>query len=246
MTNETIVITRAIGDEAELKEALQESGYHVIHEPLTEIFLRHTARAELNNALLSDPDAVLVTSQHGVQALAMLTELRDVFLLCVGEKTAEIANNLGFSHVCMTGDNVDAMIDYISGGYDEDSRLLYVSGEHISADLGEILAIHGMQIDRVVVYEAIAAQSLSDIMIEQIKRGQIDGITFFSPRSAQIFCQLAQAAGIAGEFKNITAICLSENVALAAEEIGWRTINIASEPNLSALVACVDSVYKAV
>jgi len=243
MSNETIVITRALGDEGELRDALQESGYHAIHEPLTEIFLRHTARTELANALLEDPNAVLITSQHGVQALAMLTEIRDMFLLCVGEKTAEIAANLGFIHVSMAGGNVDAMLDYIASGYDEDSRLLYVSGENISVDLGEVLAVGGMQVERVVVYEAIAAENLSDTLVEQLKRGQIDAVTFFSPRTVQIFLSLAKKADALAYLQKIDAFCFSENVASAAEYATWRAIYSADKPTLASLLLCVDNAY---
>ncbi len=91
MSGETIVITRPKGDAASLTEALQARGYHVIHEPLTEIFLRHAERQALHQALLEEPDAIILTSRHGVHALALLTDLRDSYLLCVGEATAQAA-----------------------------------------------------------------------------------------------------------------------------------------------------------
>jgi uroporphyrinogen-III synthase len=245
--NKTIVITRALGDEGELRDALQESAYHIIHEPLTEILLQHTARFDVEQAISDDPNAVLITSQHGITALSLLTENRDVFLLCVGEKTAEIASNLGFLNVSVAGENVDTMIDYITSGYDDDARFLYVSGEHISVDLSEILAISGMQVLRVVVYEAVAALSLSDTLIEQLKRGQIDAISFFSSRTAEIFLMLAKEHNILNNLEKIDAFCLSKNVADAAENAtenaSWRNVYSADEPTLASLLNCVDSVY---
>ena len=113
-SNKIIVVTRALGDEGEMLHLLQDAGYHAIHEPITEIFLEHTARSELANALRSNPDAVLITSAHGARALALLSEVRDIFLLCVGEKTGEIAADLGFTRVCVAGENVDKMLEYIS------------------------------------------------------------------------------------------------------------------------------------
>ena len=73
-TTKTIVITRPLGDEMILRDELLERGYHVICEPLTEIILRHDVRAEVEYALASEPDAVIVTSKHGVSALSLLTE----------------------------------------------------------------------------------------------------------------------------------------------------------------------------
>ena len=243
MANETIVITRALGDEVELRDGLQDAGYHVICEPLTEIFLHHTAQAELANVLINSPDAVLITSQHGVQSLALLTELRDIPLLCVGEKTTEIAENLGFSRVCMAGENAERMIDYILGAYGDDARFLYVSGENISVDLGEILGISGMQVARVIAYEAVATEALSDTLLEQLKRGQIDAITFFSQRTAEIFLALAAEHNTLENINKIDAFCLSKNVAEVAENANWRKVYSANEPTLNSLIECIKANY---
>lgn len=243
MANETIVITRTLGDEGELRDALQEAGYHVIHEPLTEIFLHDMAQEELANVLIDSPDAVLITSQHGVQSLALLTELRDISLLCVGEKTAEIAENLGFSRVYMAGENVERMIDYILEAYGDDARFLYVSGENISVDLGEILAISGMQVARIVAYEAVAAEALSDTLLEQLKRGQIDAVTFFSSRTAEIFLALAEKHNILENLNKIDSFCLSENVAKMAENANWQKIYSADAPTLNSLIECIKANY---
>src|SRR5947207_3443706 len=118
--SKTILITRAKGDEAPLAEALQERGYYAIHEPLTEIFLNHTLRAPMEQLLETAPDAIIVTSKHALQALALLTEVRDEYVLCVGEATADEALSQGFTRVGAAGGTVESMIDYIRGAYDEE------------------------------------------------------------------------------------------------------------------------------
>lgn len=242
MTDQTIVITRPKGDEASLRDELLALGYRVIHEPLTEIFLRHTERAAVHQALLDEPDAILITSRHGAHALALLTELRDVFLLCVGEATAEAAQTLGFTHVSNTGGTVDRMVDYIMDAYDDDARFLYISGEHARADLGEILGVRGMQVQRIVAYDAVAATALSDTLIEQLRRGQIDAFTFLSPRAAGIFRALAKQSGVEHALPQIDAFCLSAAVAEAAGG-SWRKVTAADEPTLASVVTCVDNAY---
>jgi uroporphyrinogen-III synthase len=242
--SKTIVITRPRGDEAALRHELLELGHHVIHEPLTEIFLRHTARAEVEHALMADPDAIIITSNHGVQALALLTELRDVFLLCIGEATSFAATELGFTRVTMAGGNIDRMIDYIMSCYDEDARFLYISGEHIRVDLGQALSVHGMQVERVVAYDATACESLSDTLVEQLRRRQIDAFTFFSPRAAQIFINLAGKAGVIDALSRIDAFCLSEAIAETAKTVNWQGVYTADEATLASLIASVDNAYK--
>jgi uroporphyrinogen-III synthase len=243
MKAKTIVITRALGDDGELRHELQEHGYHVIHEPITEIFLRHYARIDIEKALQDEPDAVLITSVHGARSMAMLTELRDVFLLCVGQKTADVATELGFHRVCMAGENVERMIEYISGAYDDDARFLYISGEHISVDLGAALASLGMEVSRVVAYEAIAMDTISDTLTEQLKRGQIDSITFFSARTAEIFLALADAQNLLPYLEKIDAFCLSERVSAIASGAKWKTICSARQPTLASLINSVDNAY---
>ena len=194
--SKTIVVTRAKGDEHELTEALQELGHAVIHEPITEIFLNHTMRAHIDLLLQDEPNAILVTSKHAVQALALLSDIRDICILAVGTATMEYAMSLGFSRVYDTGGTLESMLDYIQGGYDEDARFVYISGEHIRSDLPEILASFGMRCERVVAYQAIASEALSDTLVAQLKRGQLDAITCFSPRNAEIFIELLERAGM--------------------------------------------------
>ncbi len=244
MTQKTIVITRPKGDEDELREELLALGHRVICEPLTEIFLRHTVRMEVENALEGDPDAVIITSKHAVQALAMLTELRDVFLLCVGAATKELAEDLGFFRVSLAGETADGMLDYITDCYDEDARFLHISGEDIRVDWREVLGSSGMEVTRIVAYEAIAAEALSDTLVEQLKRGQIDAVSFFSPRAAEIFLELTKKAGILDTLTKIDAFCLSANIAVAAAQGEWKNIKFAEQPTLASLVVCVDNGYK--
>ena len=179
----TIVITRPKGDEKIITDLLHAHGYRVIHEPLTDIFLRHTERLVVQNALLAEPDAVLITSRHAAQALSLLTDLRDAYLLCVGEATAQTAISLGFTRVASAGGTVAKMIDYIIDGYDPSSRFFYVSGEFVRGDLDASLIQQGMDVQRVVVYDAIAASQLSDTLVEQMRRKQVDAVTFLSPRA---------------------------------------------------------------
>ncbi len=52
-----------------------------------------------------------------------------------------------------------------------------------------------METHRLVVYEAIATPQLSDTLIEQLRRRQLDAVTFMSPRAANIFTTLLAKAG---------------------------------------------------
>jgi uroporphyrinogen-III synthase len=242
--SKTVLITRARGDEHTLTEALHDAQLNVIHEPLTEIILLHTARSALEYALQNEPDAILITSRHGVRALASLTTLRDLPLLCVGEATLEAAFSLGFHRAVVTGETADDMIEYVRSAYDDDAKFIYPSAEHVNTDLVEALAQFGMSVERVVVYEAQAVASLSDILLEHIKHGQIDAITFLSGRAAKIFTELAENTGIKNLCHKIHACCMSENIASGLEKTAWKAIHIAHKPTLASVAECVDNALR--
>jgi uroporphyrinogen-III synthase len=237
----TVLITRARGDEAELVEALHERGYRTIHEPLTEIFLNHTIRQELEQALMEEPDALLITSRHGARALAALTEMRDAAILCVGEATADAAVSAGFIRVESAGGDVEQLITYIADAYDRDARFVYVSAQHIRTDIGEELALHGMQVRRIVAYEALPSPALSDTLIEQLRRGQIDAVTFLSQRAAAIFIVLLDKAGINEATAQLQAFTLSEAVAGPLQTLNWKGVHSARQPTLASLIECMDN-----
>lgn len=241
MNHNTIVITRPPGDEKPLADALIEQGARVIHEPLTEIFLHHTERQTIQQALNNDPDAILITSRHAIQALSILTDIRDLYLICVGDATADRALSLGFTRIATAGGTVDHMIDYITACYDEDAKFLYVSGEHTSTDIGEALMPYGMTVEHVIAYEAVASEQLSDTLVEQLRRKQVDAITFMSPRAARIFTALLQKAEAEDTATHTEAFCLSTAVAEPLAEHDWKAIHIADEPTLASMITCVNN-----
>jgi len=240
MGSKTVLITRAMGDEAELTEALHARDFSVIHEPLTQIFLLHTARTALERALFDEPDAIIATSRHGVMAMTALTQLRDSPLICVGEATAQVAENAGFTRVYDAGGDVYRLSDYLAAAYDPGSRFVYVSAQQVRVDLASLL--DDMQVDRIVVYEAAAVTELSDTLPQQLKRGQIDAVTFFSQRTAAIFANLLSAAGLEESAQSLHAFVLSDAVAEPIMPLRWRGIHVASEPTLASLVASVDNI----
>lgn len=242
--DKTILVTRPRGDERTLTDLLHAGGYRVIHEPLTDVVLRHTERMNIERALMDDPDAVIVTSRHGVNALALLTDMRDPFLLCVGQSTADAALSLGFTRIDVAEGTVQSLIERIASMYDEGTRFLYPSGEHVRVELDAVLESMGMVTERIVVYEAIAAEQLSDTLVEQLKRKQLDGVTFLSPRAAHIFTSLLAEAKIEETAERLHGICLSPSVAEVLREAHWKAIHIAQEPTLDSIAKCVDNAFK--
>lgn len=241
--DKTILITRPRGDEHGLVSTLQSSGYHIIHEPLMDIMLRHNERYNVHRAMTEEPDAILVTSRHGVKALAILTEIRDLFVICVGEATARAAESAGFTRISIAGGTAKQLIEHVMSSYDEGSRFLYISGEHVNIDLTEVLGRCGMRVERIITYEAPASEALSDTLVEQLRRGQVDAVTFLSPRTARIFLSLIAQQELEECLGSIRAFCLSKSVADTLTEGQWQGIHVANDATLASLVKSIDNVY---
>ena len=127
--------------------------------------------------------------------------------------------------------------------YDEGSHFVYLSGEHIRSDIGALLDGYSMHVERLILYEAVASEQLSDIIIEHLKRRQLDGVTFLSPRSAQIFMSLLGKSGMKEAITCLHAFCLSAAIADTLKNQPWQRIHIAHEATLASLVDCVDNSF---
>jgi uroporphyrinogen-III synthase len=166
-----------------------------------------------------------------------------MFLLCIGEATAEVAYALGFGQVSVAGGTAESMIDYILAGYDPGSKFLYVSGQHVRVEIEAALIQHGVDAQRIAVYEAVASQQLSDTLIELLKRRQVDAVTFLSQRAATIFERLLTKAEAQTTVQHLDAFCLSDMIAAPLSAWPWKGIYIAGDTTLASLVASVDNAY---
>lgn len=243
MAAKTIAITRPKAEKDALTATLQRRGYHVIHEPLTQIVFRQDALESIEQALLTEPDAIIVTSQQGVRALAGCTGLRDMVLLCVGPATARMAEACGFTRIYTAGGNVELLIEYILSAYDSESRFVYISAEHTRVDIASLLSRQGMTVERIVAYEAVAAEQFTDVFAEHLRRGHIDAVTFMSQRAAEVFCALAAEAKLLKELKTLNAVVLSKPIANALNAKQWRRIVVARTSTLAALANSVDTSF---
>jgi uroporphyrinogen-III synthase len=109
----------------------------------------------------------------------------------------------------------------------------------LAGDLQGLLESAGFEVRRAVLYRTVPRQAFSPEAIRALASGAVDMVTFFSPRTAEQFVELAKAAGIDGALGGITAVCLSRAVAAKAEAAFWATIRVAARPDQEALIAAV-------
>ena len=185
--------------------------------------------------------AILLTSANGARALARVTQVRDVAIFAVGEATARVAAEHGFAKITSAGGDVVELADLVSSTLaPEAGRLVHVGARQRAGDLAGSLGARGFEVDRVELYEAIAASHIDDDVARQLRAHEIDAAVFFSPRTAATFVNLVQHARLENTCQTLDAVCLSKAVAKELAATVWRHVVVAARPDQPALLAALD------
>lgn len=232
-----ILLTRPLADSQRLAERLGRDGVQCVLAPLLSI-------EPVDQAHL-DPDgvqAVLLTSANGARALAKLTSRRDIRILAVGSSTAHQAKIDGFADVLAAGGDVASLAGLARAELVPDGgRLVHVAGSVQAGDLSGMLERDGFAIERLVAYRAVTTETLPDVARDALKNAALDGIVFFSPRTAATFATLVKKAGLQTATSPLVAFCLSQAVADALGSLPWRAQCVPVEPEGELLVQLIRS-----
>ena len=202
------------------------------------IRLDEAARLDLSGA-----QAILLTSANGARALAAAAPgraSRQLPVLAVGCATARAARDAGFTAVTAADGDVDALAALATARLRPDSgRLVHVAGRVSTGDLAARLRGAGFEAERVPLYEAVAAPALSRPARRALEAQTLAGVALFSPRTARLFAKLLRESELESTARALTAFCLSQAVAVAAQTLPWQRIRVAAAPRQETLVACI-------
>lgn len=161
-------------------------------------------------------DGLLLTSANAVRfGGEQLERLRGLPVYAVGSATAEQARSAGFD-IAATG---DAGVDRLLGSLEEGLRLLQLCGEDRREASGA-----RQSIETICVYRAAP--------VEKPELGDVAGAValIHSPRAGRRFADLV-------DDRDQVAIAAISAAAAEACGSGWRSVDIASQPNDDALLA---------
>jgi len=228
--------TRPAEDAAPLTQALEARGHVVTPAPLLDIQFDTDAAPDLAGVA-----GLLATSANGVRAFARSSSRRDLPLYAVGDATARAATGAGFDQVRSAAGDVATLANLVIEHCDPAAgALLHVAGTRVAGDLAGRLEAAGFDVRRAVLYRAGTAQSLPDAVLAGLKSGTIDGVMFFSPRTARQFVTLLTDAGLELAVASADVFCLSAAVAEAVDVLNWRSVHIAARPDQDALLRLID------
>jgi uroporphyrinogen-III synthase len=222
-----IVITRHEEGAADFSAAIHEANPNIelIYVPVLEI----DNQSDGAYAPIPEDCAVITTSKQSKQALKRLMGTGIHTQYAIGMRRGVT--------------DVHSMISYIERVHDKDVPLVYVRGRNVSHDLAEDLTAKGYAIEERIVYEAQAAKTLHKDFIAALRAKEINAVTFFSARSADIFENLIIEANLSTEFRSIKALCLSMQVVNSLTGLPWLD-KIAAERKKSAyMVTLIEEIY---
>ena len=232
-----LLLTRPLEDSAALADKLHLLGHSTVIAPL--LGMRAVAGTPVS---LAGVQAVLATSANGVRAFAALSAERGVPLLAVGPQTAEAARLAGFDDVVSADGDAKALVALaVKTLTPGKGALLHAAGAETAGRLSEALAEHGFCVERKVLYEAVAAETLPEQAQSALRNNALEGVMLFSPRSARIFIELCGKADLSSHAARLRAYCISAATAAKLTPHAFAKVHIAAAPNQDDMLALLSA-----
>jgi uroporphyrinogen-III synthase len=182
----------------------------------------------------------LLSSANAARAIARHPRMRELALLpvlAVGDRTAEVAREAGFSDVQSVAGDAKGLGRAASVRFaDLHAPLLYLAGEDRARELAGDLG--GLILRTVVIYRAVKSATFPPAVTAALLAGRLDGVLHFSLRTAEAYRACAEAADLIDKALALRQFCLSSRV--AGPLAGAKNIRIAARPDETKLLDLVD------
>jgi uroporphyrinogen-III synthase len=227
-----LLVTRPEPDATRTADELRAKGHDVMVAPM--LNFEPTRDAALGGGPWT---GVLLTSANAARAIAQHAQfaaLKDLPVLAVGDRTADVAREFGFGDVTSAAGDANALARVAAARFGgAQATLLYAAAEQRAVDLAEMLAPEGVRVRTTVVYRMAKQSALPVDVAVALKAGTLDGVLHYSRRSAEAYLDCVAALG--GHAPAPMHYCLSADVAKPLTAAGTDRIHIALRPDEPAL-----------
>ena len=220
-----LLVTRPEPAARRFLEAVRAAGavpFRPVMAPVMEI---RPVPAEVESG---DLTGIILTSAHGAEAANRVGLPRGLTAWCVGDRTADVARDAGFSPISADGDADDLIALILSQA--PIGPLLHLRGAHVRGDVAGRLNAAGRISREVVVYDQVEIPLAPEAMA--VLMGDVPvALPLFSPRSGTILHD-------AGPFRApLHVLAISPAVATAVKGLGMQSIWVADAPTGADMVA---------
>ncbi len=238
-----ILVTRPVPDNTTTAAALRARGYDAVLSPvlLFEPVPFHDSKTDARY------DGVIVTSANALRAvvdhpsLATWCKLR---LFAVGEATAEVARQLGFTNILVADGDGASLRDLVIAKLKKGGTLCYLAGEVLSRDLAGELDARGYTVVTHTAYRMVPVPQLAADVVAAFNAERIKAVLHFSRRSARAFFDAARGSGIEISALALPHCCISDAVAAIARDAGAAQIAIAWAPDEKSTLDALERIVK--
>lgn len=234
-----VLLTRASDEAMRSAAKLAAAGHSTLLSPVLEMV---PTGAQWPSGVI---DGVLATSAQAFELFSdspdwPLPEARRLMpLYLVGERTHQAAVERGFSGPVSIEPDAKGLAAKVVALHSTPARLVYLAGRDRKPDLERTLAEAGHDVEVVEVYAAQAAEDLTEAAIAALDSGEIGAVLHYSRRSAEIFRDLAQSAGL--DIRGHTHVAISQDAAVPLWDTRCTEVHVAEKPNEQAMIAAVNA-----
>lgn len=234
LTGRTILVTRAVQQASEVRQALEERGAKVVVLPMIELAPPEDF-GPMDAALqgISEFRWLFLTSQNAVRALAeravqlgisLPAATRNLRIAAIGPATAEAANKAGlqvaYTALKHQGTSLAKELESEVPGW----RVLLPRSDRANPVLPEMLRRMGAQVTEIIAYRTMNAPEAQVTDGIGPLTGAIDAVLFFSPSAVEAFvtrqggAEILQAAGSMNS--RVAIVAIGETTASALRRAG--------------------------
>ncbi|MBW7965653.1 uroporphyrinogen-III synthase [Bradyrhizobium sp. BR 10261] len=239
----SILVTRPHPDNAATAENLRARGHVVLLAPVLKF-----EPVAFHDESEAGYGAIIVTSANAIRAVAPQLQdpglknlgLVELPLFAVGEHTASVAREFGFTNVIVAGGDAASLRDRVMRAVRDKrvgkkSTLLYLAGADLSRDLGGELGAEGFSVITQTTYRMAPVKILPREVCKGFAAHGIEAVLHYSRRSARAFLDAARDEGVEISALAVPQCCLSETVASVLRDAGASQVLVAATPDENAL-----------
>jgi uroporphyrinogen-III synthase len=184
------------------------------------------------------PDAILVSSSNALRCVTAqdVQRLADQPLFAVGETTSEAARAVGFKHVKAGPSDLEALVPLIQSTLPKGSTILRLSARDRN-DAGLAKLAEQFNVETVLIYEAVAVETLPARIVALSEGGIPCAVMHFSRRAALTFEALCRKVGLERILGEWMHLCVSEAARLPA----FEKAHVAEKPTEAEMLALATS-----
>lgn len=223
-----IWVTRTEPGASETAERLIGLGFAPVVAPLLRAQARRIAPA------LEGVAALAFTSPNGVAAYAGATDVRDLPVFAVGDRTAAAARAVGFPDVESADGDLRDLVALISAKRAIlDGVVLRPGTSEPAGDIVAALAAHGVLCRSEAIYDVVAVEAGE--VVAPLGSLDLTAVLVHSPRAGRRLAELARGRATTKPL----AVGISPAAVEPLRTVGWENLAIADRPNEAALLAAL-------